>query len=245
MLSIFNSELSSPIMSYARKINIPILTAYFIGLLGATAPCQLTTNVGAIGYLTNKGSDKKKLFSSTIWYICGKVLVFLLYGLVIVVLKINFQQKFIIFFSLARKLAGPLIIIVGLNILELISFKISIGQKLVNRLDSTSLKLNIFNQSFTLGVFFSFAFCPTLFWLFFGLVIPLSLKSSMGIIFPAIFAFGTLTPMFLIILIVILFKVKSEIVIKSVRKVEKSVRTIGGVMLVLLGLIDTVIYFFV
>jgi cytochrome c biogenesis protein CcdA len=39
--------------------------------------------------------------------------------------------------------------------------------------------------AFLLGIAFSFAFCPTLGLLFFGYVIPMSIASSVGILYPA------------------------------------------------------------
>ncbi|MGH7403827.1 MAG: hypothetical protein ACREKQ_15465, partial [Candidatus Rokuibacteriota bacterium] len=49
--------------------------------------------------------------------------------------------------------------------------------------------------AFLLGVAFSFAFCPTLFWLFFGLTVPLALRSPAGWSFPGVFAVGTALPL--------------------------------------------------
>ncbi len=49
--------------------------------------------------------------------------------------------------------------------------------------------------AFVLGMAFALAFCPTLFLLFFGLLIPLTLASAGGLIFPALFALGTAAPL--------------------------------------------------
>jgi hypothetical protein len=49
--------------------------------------------------------------------------------------------------------------------------------------------------SFYLGVAFSFAFCPTLFLLFFGFLVSLSASSQGGLFFPGIFAFGATPPL--------------------------------------------------
>ena len=61
-------------------------------------------------------------------------------------------------FSLARKLAGPLIVVVGLNIMGFLRFNISIGEKLIDRFYSNSTKLKILNPSFTMGIFFPLHF---------------------------------------------------------------------------------------
>lgn len=48
---------------------------------------------------------------------------------------------------------------------------------------------------FLLGVAFSSTFCPTLLWLFFGLTIPLALRSAGRIALPGLFAVGTAPPL--------------------------------------------------
>ena len=49
-------------------------------------------------------------------------------------------------------------------------------------------------KAFLMGAAFALAFCPTLFWLFFGLTVPLGLVSPLGVAFPALFAVGTSLP---------------------------------------------------
>ena len=98
------------------------------------------------------------------------------------------------------------------------------------------------NSSFIIGLVFSLAFCPTLFWLFFGIVIPLSFKSSLGIIYPVIFALGTLIPMMLLLILV--GKVNIRPNIKHYNKIQKIIRYFGGFLLIVSGLIDSLIYWF-
>lgn len=231
-------------MQLSQNLNVPVISAFLIGLLGATAPCQLSTNLGAIGFLANKGLDIRKLVKNTFWYTSGKILVFLFYGLLIITFKINFQQKFIFVFSFARKVTGPFVIVVGLSLLGIVKSKLFLGKSLMDNFDTYSSKLKVFNPAFIMGIFFSFAFCPTLFWLFVGLIVPLSLKSSIGLIYPVIFAFGTLVTMVIILLILGLRKKRNENTIRLFRKIERVVRTIGGILIILFGVIDTIIYFF-
>lgn len=52
--------------------------------------------------------------------------------------------------------------------------------------------------AYVLGVMFSFAFWPTLFWLFFGLTVPLAFRSAGGWAFPGLFAVGSSVPLLLV-----------------------------------------------
>lgn len=224
---------------------MPIFSVLLLGILGATAPCQLSTNLGAVGYLTNKSINKEKLFNNTLWYTSGKLLTFLIYGIILIIFKINFQQKFVIIFSFTRKLAGPLIILVGLNIIGMFNLNISLIPKITKKLDYYFDKYNMLNPAFVMGIFFSLAFCPTLFWLFFGLVIPLALKSSFGLAYPAIFALGTLLPMIFAIIVLGLGKDNKENLIIKLKKSQRVIKLIGGGIITLFGVIDTIIYFFI
>jgi len=96
--------------------------------------------------------------------------------------------------------------------------------------------------SFVLGIIFSLAFCPTLFWLFFGMVVPLSIKSPIGIIYPLVFALGTLIPLMLMILLINFGKVNTKANIKAMRKTQSVVKFIGGLILIAVGFIDTITY---
>lgn len=231
-------------MNFSRGSTIPILGVFLIGILGSTAPCQLTTNLGAIGYITKESTNIKKLCKNTLWYTLGKLTIFLFYGVLIILFKFNIQSLSIPFFSLFRKLMGPAIVIIGLYILGLFNLKGSIGNSLIANVENFIHKFRIFNSSFIMGLLFSLAFCPTLFWLFFGIIVPLSFKSYLGIIYPAIFALGTLMPMIFMLLLIFMGKVNLKSNIKRYNKIQKIMRYFGGLLLITFGLIDSLIYWF-
>ncbi|WP_306475302.1 urease accessory protein UreH domain-containing protein [Bacillus cereus] len=57
-------------------------------------------------------------------------------------------------------------------------------------------------SSFLLGFFFSLAFCPTMFVLFFRTLIPLSLSYNYGYLFPTFFSIGTALPIVVLMFII-------------------------------------------
>lgn len=245
ILSEINSTLSAPLMQISKDLNIRLVSVFLIGILGATAPCQLSTNLGAIGYLTNRSIDRGKLRVNTLWYTLGRIITYLIFGLIIIGFKINFQQRFLHVFSFTRKLVGPIIIIVGLNLIGLLKFKFSLGSRITENIERYSMKFEVLNPAFILGVFFSFAFCPTLFWLFFGMAVPLALQSPFGIVFPAIFAVGTLIPMLIAVIIIGTSKGNNKNIIRKFKKFQGIIRVLGGVVITIFGLIDMVVYFFI
>lgn len=244
VLNSINQTINGPIMNLIKSLNFPVLTVFLLGILGSTAPCQITTNLGAIGLITKESGDKKKLLQSTLYYTTGKVVVFLFYGLLIMIFNVEIQKVSIPIFSFIRKFMGLFVILIGLYILGVINLKGSIGNSLLNNMEGYIKKYKILHPSFIMGVIFSLAFCPTLFWLFFGIVVPLSIKSSFGVIFPVIFALGTLIPLIVIVIGLAFGKESAKGNIKSLRKFEKPVKMLGGIILIAFGIIDSLIYWF-
>ena len=243
-MGMLNRLLSDPIMNFSRNLNITMIGVFLIGILGSTAPCQLTTNLGAIGFITKEGSSNKKLFKNALWYSLGKLTIFLFYGILIILFKVNIQRVSIPFFSLFRKLMGPAIIIIGLYILGVLNLKGSIGNSFIANVKNFTRKFKIFNPSFIMGLIFSLAFCPTLFWLFFGIIVPLSFKSPFGIIYPPIFALGTLMPIYLMLSLIFVGRSNFKSNTKKIKKIQVIIRVFGGLLLIIFGLIDSFIYWF-
>ncbi len=239
-----NGKVSEPLMNLSRSVNLPFLAAFFIGLLGSTAPCQLTTNLGAIGYVTADGENEKEVLKNTIWYAIGKMAVFLLYGVLIALFNVELQKISLPIFSTVRKFMGIFIIIIGLYILRVINLRGSVGKAFTNSSDTFLKKFPKINTSFKLGALFTLAFCPTLFWLFFGLIVPLSAKSTFGFVLPVIFAIGTLMPMIMIILGLSLGKRKMKINKTSITQLQKHLKIAGGVALIVFGVLDSFVYWF-
>ena len=99
--------------------------------------------------------------------------------------------------------------------------------------------------AFLLGVAFAFAFCPTLFLLFFGLLIPLSLSAKGGVLFPAIFAFGMTLPLLTMSLVTSIAADRVGNYVDRVKRVERLARPVIAVIFLLAGLNDTLVYWLV
>jgi len=87
-----NQIVREPIINLSENIDFPIIAVLLLGILGSTAPCQITTNLGAVGFISKKGMNKKTLIENTIWYILGKILVFTIYGVIISLFNIQLQR---------------------------------------------------------------------------------------------------------------------------------------------------------
>ena len=233
--------LNAPIADLGDRIGIPIVSALLLGLLGATSPCQLTTNVSALAYVSRRAGRNGRALRSALAYLLGKALVYTLVGGVVILFGLQLQQASIPVVVLVRRALGPLLVAFGLLLLGLIRPSFVVGQRLsdwlARRADGEGS-----GDSFVLGVAFAFAFCPTLFLLFFGLLIPLALQSRGGILFPGLFAVGTTAPMLVLLGVFGLGLKGARQYLARVRRLDLWLRRATGAVIILAGLNEILLY---
>jgi cytochrome c-type biogenesis protein len=238
LLSQFSSFVSKPFFIIANNLESwPIIFALLLGIVGALAPCQLTGNISALTLYGNRSFQQKIVWKDVLFFTLGKVAAFSLLGGLVWVLGREIQDSLISYFPWIRKIMGPLLIIVGLYMIGLIklkgTFHLFKGSKEYKR--ETPL------GSFMLGFSFSLAFCPTMFILFFVTLMPIVLSSSYGFILPSVFAIGTALPLILFILI-IWYLGGGGALMKKGRKLGTSIQRVSGILIILLGIFDTLAY---
>jgi len=174
-------------------------------------------------------------------YVAGKTAVYLLIGVVVVVAGLGLQEASIPVIVVARRALGPLMIVVGLGLIGAWRFRTALGQGIAVRA-LERVRLRGAAGAFVLGVVFSLAFCPTLFWLFFGLTVPLALRSPGGWAFPGLFALGSSLPLLTVAAAGSAAAGAADRILGGVRCWQRPVQVAAGLTLVLAGLHDTVVY---
>lgn len=240
-LSKFYAVIADPMMNVSNSINVPILSAFLLGVLGTTAPCQLTTNATAVAYVSQRLTNPFQAAKTALAYLLGKVLVYSLAGGLVVFLGTQAEVLSIPVIVVVKKALGPLMVLVGLYMLGLFKLRISLGQGLSHWLEERSQQQSILG-AFLLGVAFSFAFCPTLFLLFFSIVIPLSLSATGGWLFPSVFALGTTLPLLVFTSIFLFGSELAELYVKKMKNVDRYLRRVAGIIFLLAGINDTLVY---
>lgn len=243
VLSTFARLFAEPIKTFADVAGIPPLSAVLFGLLGGLSPCQLTTGASALALIGRRPSPATLLAGLS--YTAGKALVYALIGLAFVLVGSGLTVGSIPVVVAARKVLGPLMLVAGLVLVGLLRPRVpfSFGDLVAlfasDRLDATRPA-----GAFLLGGAFSIAFCPTLFFLFFGLTIPLALASPGGPVYPALFALGTTLPM-LVLLGTLALGARRWAVTGAVARVQPFLTQLAGVVLLASGLNDTLVYWVV
>jgi cytochrome c biogenesis protein CcdA len=224
----------------ADGLALPVASAVIFGLIGATSPCQLTTNLGALAYVAARGGDARP-FGMALAYVAGKVSVYSVIGAAVIVAGLQLQATSIPVILVARKALGPLMVIVGLMLAGAWRPRVTLGQALSLRLREC-LPVGGRLGAYLLGVAFAFAFCPTLFWLFFGLTVPLALRSGGGWAFPGLFALGSSVPLLVVAALLGASVGAVHRIVGGVRRWERPVRLVAALVLVVAGLHDTAVY---
>ncbi len=239
---------TQPISALADQINIPLVSALLFGLIGATAPCQLSTNVAALGFLSRGVTEPHRLWGQTLAFVAGKVTVYLLVGGVIVLLGLQLNQvsrSAIPVVGVTRKVLGPLLIVVGLFMLGVLKSSLSFGGRFSAWLEEKVGRRRGLLPAYLLGVAFSFTFCPTLFWLFFGLTIPLALTSPGGLLFPGVFALGTALPVLGLAALLASETINVRQFVKRFKVADDWIQRVVGGLFVLIGINELVLYWFI
>lgn len=241
----FTNSLAVPLYELSRGVSVPVLVSLLLGLAGATAPCQISTNIGAFGYVARYAGDGNETFNQALGFLSGKILAYSLMGGTLIFLGTQMEtvsQNLIPVITVIRKGMGPVFILSGLVMLGVFRYRKTVGERLKDQLLSIVPKRGIWG-AFLLGIVFSLAFCPTLFLLFFGMLVPLGIRSTGGIFFPAIFAVGTVLPLlFLAYFLAIGGDALTKKFVKNAGKMNRVVTKTVAVIFILLGINDTFLY---
>ena len=244
LLSLPTSALSGPVGDLADAVNIPLLSALLFGLIGALSPCQLSTNLAALAFTTRRADRPVVVALSASAYLLGKVAVYTVLGLAAVLLGQQLQQASIPVIVLARKALGPALLVLGLSMLGVVRLRGSVGSGASVWLERQAEGRGVAG-AFLLGVAFAFAFCPTLFWLFFGLTLPLAMTSVVGFVYPAVFALGASLPLLVFVAAATLGGVGRRHFLAGVKTVRHPVNWTAGLLFLLVGLNEIVLYWLV
>lgn len=171
--------------------SFPLVTAFLLGLMTAISPCPMATNLTAIGFISKDVEHKKRVFYSGLIYTLGRAITYTALALIIYFgadqLELSgWFQKY------GEKFLGPLLIIIGLFMLDLIKIKLPGIGNLSQRIEQKKSKTYL--DALLLGVLFALAFCPYSGVIYFGMLIPITVTSASGLYLPVVFAIATGIP---------------------------------------------------
>lgn len=168
----------------------PLWSAILLGLMTAISPCPLATNITAIGFISKDIKEKNRVFFNGLIYTLGRAAGYTTLAAVLYYSADIFQIS-ALFQTYGEWVLGPLLIIIGLSMLDIIKFNFINTGGLSDRIKNK--KKRGYWDSFLLGMIFALAFCPYSGVLFFGMLIPLTIETG-NLLLPIGFSIATGIP---------------------------------------------------
>lgn len=217
-------------------------SALWLGILTSISPCPLATNIAAISYIGRKVGNSRQVFLTGLLYTVGRTVAYLVLAFVLVASVLSVPQMSLFLQKYMYLVLGPILIIVGMFLLGLIQFSMGgngMSEGLQKRVDAMGVW-----GALLLGVVFALSFCPTSAALFFGSLVPLSLKVNSSFALPAIYGVGTALP---VTVFAVLLATSAQSVGKAynvLAKIEWWARMMTGWVFILVGLYFSLKYVF-
>ena len=170
---------------------MPWLSAMVLGFMTAISPCPLATNITAIGFISKDLENRNRVFINGLMYTLGRAIT---YTAIAIIIYLGVDQfKFSgIFQRYGEKFLGPLLIIIGFFMLDIIKIKFPGMSGLTSRMQKKT-RWGYFD-AVLLGLVFALAFCPYSGVLYFGMLVPMTVASASGLYLPVVFAIATGIP---------------------------------------------------
>ena len=215
-------------------------SALWLGILTSISPCPLATNIAAISFVGRRVDKPGYALCTGILYTIGRTITYIVLGVILVSSMLSMPvvshwlQKYM------HKLLGPILILVAMLLLGMLRFTgkgSNLGQWCQQRAEKFGLGGALF-----LGLVFALSFCPVSAALFFGSLIPLSIKHSSGIVLPLIYGIGTALPVFVFGLLISFSAGAMAKAFHKVSQFELWARRITGAVFLIIGVYFTLVY---
>jgi len=227
--------------SITGNLNIPVLSALFLGLLTAISPCPMATNIAAVAYVSRRVTDRRYAVMTAALYTLGRMISYSVLGILIIMAGLEIPGLASFLQDFGEEILGPLLIIVGLIMLNIDRVSFSLGG---GKLSSIGGKVADWGMigGLLLGILFALAFCPYSAVLFFGVLIPLALKTTGGVTLPAVFAIGTGLPVLVFGMLLSIGVSRVSTWLNALTRVEKIIRVVVSIIFIGIGIYYVVLW---
>ncbi len=168
----------------------PLISALLLGLLTAIAPCPMTINITAIGYIGRDVSRRRQILFNGIFFALGTMFS---YSTLAIVLYLGADQFRIssLFQQYSEMIIGPLLLAIGVLMLGFVNINFPAFSRLTEKFRSRQYFRKW--DAFLLGGILALAFCPYSGILFFGMLVPLTISAAAPWL-PLVFSFAAAIP---------------------------------------------------
>jgi len=221
--------------------SFPFITALVLGLMTAISPCPLATNITAIGFIGKDIENRNRVFYNGLVYTLGRAVSYTVLAVIIFLGADQFSVSGT-FQKYGEKIIGPLLIIIGLFMLDILKIKFPGLGKLTQRFEEKGTK-NYWDV-LLLGILFALAFCPYSGVLYFGMLIPITISSASGLYLPVVFAIATGIPVIIFAWLIAFTISGVGVLYNRIKTFEKWFRRIISVLFIGVGIYYVINVFF-
>ena len=210
-----------------------IFSVVWLGILTSISPCPLATNIAATTYISRQIKSPFATVMAAVAYTIGRTLAYVLIASAIIAGLISIPGVSMFLQAHMNKILGPVLLVTGLFILELIPLKLPsmrINNDMLKRMGDAGMP-----GAVALGFLFALGFCPVSAALFFGGVIPLSLELQSRLFLPLLYGIGTAAPVIGFAVIIAYSTRVAGLFFNRLAVFERWFRRITGAVFVLIG----------
>ena len=209
-------------------------SALGLGIFTSISPCPLASNIVAVSFLSKKITHPAAVFISGLAYTFGRMTSYVVLGWIIIHSLVSVPQTALFLQKYMGKALGPVLIVTGLILLEIITFHLpgfSFSHKHHNKLAESGA-----SGAFLLGFIFALAFCPVSAAFFFGSLIPLTLNHPSGALLPFVYGIGTGLPVLVFAMAIALGVTSLSHWFHKLTKIELYTRKVMGLIFIGAGI---------
>lgn len=217
-----------------HTVNAPILAAFLVGLLASIGPCPLAANVAAVSYTTRQFADRRAVLATGLLYTLGRAMAYGLVGLMVLAAGEQISQLAGGLQDVADIALGPVLILVGLVLLDIIHPNVTMGSTWLVRLQERVAQWKGIG-AFLLGFTLALAFCPYSAAIYFGILIPMAFGSAGGFALPFVFGLGTGLPVLALGVPLAMGVERAAAGLNALAQTEKVVRKLAALVFIGVG----------
>lgn len=124
------------LQSLLDNSSVPVITAFILGILTAISPCPLATNITAIGFIGKDIENRHRIFINGLLYTFGRIVTYTVLGGILIPVLREGASMYMVQKAVSKygeMLIAPVLILVGIFMLDIIKLIQSPNQKIPDR----------------------------------------------------------------------------------------------------------------
>ncbi len=219
---------------------IAAVSALWFGILTSVSPCPLATNITAISFVGRRTGSTVGVLATGLLYTLGRATVYVVVAMLLVSSLLSAPAVSLALQTWMNKLLGPILILVGMVMLGLIRLNLK-GRAMSEGIQHRVERWGILG-GFALGVLFALSFCPVSATLFFGSLLPLSIKHGSGFLLPLLYGVGTALPVVAFAVILAFGARWLGKAFERITRIERWMRLGTGLVFIAVGIYMSLVY---